>query len=105
MKYEQFIAEYNALREEEYAIKDKIKALEQRYVESLPFKVGDCVRIVNKDCPIQKAWVARIGRSTWQADIYVEVNRANKDGSKPKRFQPYWRTFSPEDVELIRKET
>ena len=104
MKHEQFVAEYNALREEEYAIKGKIEALEQRYIESLPFKVGDCVRIVSKDCPIEKAWVTSVRRHVWQSDFYVEVIRANKDGSRPKRFQPYWRTFSPEDVELIRKE-
>ena len=104
MKHEQFVAEYNALREEEYIIKEKIEALEQRYIESLPFKVGDCVRIVSKDCPIEKAWVTRIKRQYWQTDVYVEVIRANKDGSRPKRFKPHKRTFTPEDVELIRKE-
>ena len=103
MTPEQYIAAYEALQEEKKIIEDKIEALQQRYIESLPFKVGDCVRLYDHGRIIHKVWITRITLVASLAKVNLTVVEPRKDGKPSKREQPLW-YINPEDVELIKEE-
>ena len=106
MTLEQFTAAYEALQEDKKIIENKIEALKQRYIESLPFKVGDCVRIKDYGCYLtQKAWITKIrlviGYKLHKFNLTVVEPK--KDGT-PSRQERELMWICPEDVELIKEE-
>lgn len=104
MTPEQFTAAYEALQEEKKIIEGKIEALKQRYIESLPFKVGDCVRIDLGRRAIEKAWIAEIEVKVWNPNrVDLAINKPKKDGTRSNRREnEYGVRLS--DVELIKEE-
>ncbi len=102
MTPEQFTAAYEALQEEKKIIEGKIEALKQRYIESLPFKVGDCVKIDFGRRTIEKAWITEIGVSAWNLNrVDLAINKPKKDGTRSNRREnEYGVRLS--DVELIK---
>lgn len=106
MTPEQFTAAYEALQEEKKIIEGKIKALKQRYIESLPFKVGDCVRVKDSGSySTQKAWITRIKLVTGYKWLKFDLTvvEPKKDGTPSRRERELvW--IYPEDVELIKEE-
>lgn len=106
MTPEQFTAAYEALQEDKKIIEGKIEALKQRYIKSLPFKVGDCVRVKDSGYhSTQKAWITKIRLVTGYKShkVNLTVIEPRKDGKPSKREQPLW-YINPEDVELIKEE-
>lgn len=104
MTPEQFTAAYEALQEDKKIIEDKIEGLKQRYIETLPFKVGDCVRIDLGRRAIEKAWIAEIEVKVWNPNrVDLAINKPKKDGTRSNRREnEYGVRLS--DVELIKEE-
>ncbi len=104
MTPEQFTAAYEALQEEKKIIEGKIEALKQRYIESLPFKVGDCVRIDFGRRTIEKAWIAEIEIKVWNPNrVDLAINKPKKDGTRSNRRECEYGVLLSE-VELIKEE-
>lgn len=106
MTPEQFTTAYEALQEEERIIKGKTEALKQRYIESLPFKVGDCVRVKGSGYhSTQKAWITKIELVTSFKSVKFDLTvvEPKKDGT-PSRRERGLTWIKPEDVELIKEE-
>ena len=104
MTPEQFTAAYEALQEEKKIIEGKIEALKQRYIESLPFKVGDCVKIDFGKRTIEKAWITEIEVKAWNPNrVDLAINKPKKDGTRSNRREcEYCVRLS--EVELIKEE-
>lgn len=104
MTPEQFTAAYEALQEDKKIIEGEIEVLKQEYIESLPFKVGDCVRIDLGRRTIEKAWIAEIGVSAWNLNcVDLAINKPKKDGTRSNRREcEYCVRLS--EVELIKGE-
>ena len=110
MTTEQFFAAYEILQEEKKVVESKIEALKQRYIESMPFKVGDCVRVLKKSrCySTEKAWITNISLELpkWSRDkisFKLIVAEPKKDGTPSRRKRELlW--VRPDEVELINAE-
>ncbi len=104
MTPEQFTAAYEAMQEEKKIIEDKIGTLKQQYIESLPFKVGDCVRIDFGGRTIEKAWITEIEVRAWNPNsVNLAINKPKKDGTRSNRREcEYCVRLS--EVELIKGE-
>lgn len=88
MTAEQFTTEYTALQEQKREIERKQKALREAYVNTLPFKVGDCISINNKYHPVSKAWITKITADpTLSHIVNVWYCRPKKDGTKSIRIE------------------
>lgn len=106
MTPEQFTAAYEALQEEKKIFEGKIEALKQRYIETLPFKVGDCVRVKDIMFSVQKAWITKIELVAGFKSLVVynlTVVEPKKDGT-PSRRERVLVLINPEEVELIKEE-
>ena len=106
MTPEQFTAAYEALQEDKKIIEGEIEALKQRYIETLPFKVGDCVRIKDIIFSVQKAWITKIELVAGFKSLVVcnlTVVEPKKDGT-PSRRERELMWICSEDVELIKEE-
>lgn len=106
MTQEEFRSGYNALQEQKKGIEAKVAALNEEYIKSLPFKVGDCVRLYDKSgkLKVEKAWIVAIGMYSFGSALNVRYVRPKKDGTKSRREERVWWDFNPEDVELINDE-
>lgn len=106
MTPEQFTAAYEALQEDKKIIEGEIEALKQRYIDSLPFKVGDCVRVKGSVYyhSTQKAWITKIklviGFKSLKFNLTVV--KPKKDGTPSRREREL--IICPENVELIKEE-
>lgn len=107
MTQENFIAEYKALKAKKQEIEDRVFALNVEYIKSLPFKVGDCVRLYNKfgKLVIEKAWITSIEIYSFGPTLNVKFVRPKKDGTKSRREERVWWGFTPENVELLNDES
>lgn len=86
MTPEQFTAAYEALQEEKEIIEGKIEALKQRYIDSLPFKIGDCVRVNLGKRTIEKAWITEIEVKAWNPNrVDLAINKPKRDGTRSNR--------------------
>ena len=104
MTPEQFTAAHEALQEEKKIIEGKIEALKQRYIDSLPFKVGDCVRVNSDRQTIEKAWIAEIEVRAWNPNrVDLAINKPKKDGTRSNRRECEYGVRLSE-VELIKTE-
>lgn len=102
MTPEQFTAAYEALQEDKKIIEDKVKVLKQRYIESLPFKVGDCVRVDFGKRTIEKAWITEIEVKAWNPNrVDIAINKPKKDGTRSNRRECEYGVQLSE-VELIK---
>lgn len=105
MTKEEFISGYEALKAQKKETEAKIDALKEEYIKSLPFKVGDCVRLFDDRgwLRVEKAWIASIGFDfgTW---LSVKYSRPKSDGTKSLRAELVTWNFNPENVELITDE-
>lgn len=101
MTAEQFAAEYEALQKQKREIESKQKALREAYVDTLPFKVGDCISIDSKYRPVPKAWITKITADPISPHVVnVWFCRPKKDGTKSIRIEhePYIRI---EEIQVI----
>ena len=106
MTPEQFTAAYEAMQEDKKIIEGKIEGLKQRYIESQPFKVGDCVRVKGAGYQsTQKAWITKIKLVTGYKSLIFDLTvvEPKKDGTPSRRERELTR-IKPEDVELIKEE-
>ena len=102
MTPEQFTAAYEALQEDKKIIEDKVKVLKQQYIESLPFKVGDCVRVDFGKRTIEKAWITEIEVKAWNPNrVDIAINKPKKDGTRSNRRECEYGVQLSE-VELIK---
>lgn len=87
MTQENFIAEYKAMQAKKQEIEDKMSALKEEYIKSLPFKVGDCVRIKRRTLIIERCWIVGIEMETlWlQPRFNLAINKSKKDGTRSNR--------------------
>lgn len=86
MTPEQFTAAYEALQEEKEIIEGKIETLKQRYIDSLPFKIGDCVRVNLGKRTIEKAWITEIEVKAWNPNrVDLAINTPKRDGTRSNR--------------------
>ena len=104
MTPEQFTAAYEAMQEDKKIIEDKIEALKQRYIETLPFKVGDCVRVNLGKRTIEKAWITEIEVKAWNPNrVDIAISKPKKDGTRSNRRECEYGVLLSE-VELIKTE-
>lgn len=86
MTQENFIAEYNALQAKKQEIEGNITALKEEYIKSLPFKVGDCVRIKHRARIIERCWIVGIEMEIWRQPWFnLAINKPKKDGTRSNR--------------------
>lgn len=101
MTPEQFTAAYEALQEEKEIIEGKIEALKQRYIDSLPFKIGDCVRVNLGKRTIEKAWITEIEVKAWNPNrVDLAINTPKRDGTRSNRRECEYRVDLSE-VEVL----
>lgn len=105
MTQENFIAEYKALQTKIEEIEDRMSALKEEYIKSLPFKVGDCVRVNNGGYfSTEKAWIVKIELHTGWCENYMRLNltvvEPKKDGT-PSRRERELHLIKPDDVEVL----
>ncbi len=107
MTQEEFISGFNALKAQRQAIDRKVAELNEEYIKSLPFKVGDCVRLHNKfgKLEVEKAWITSIEMYPFGPLLNVKFVRPKKDGTKSRREERAWWDFNPENVELLNDES
>ena len=107
MTLEQFTAAYEALQEEKKIIEGEIEALKQRYIESMPFKVGDCVRVKDSGYrSTQKAWITKIRLTIGYKSLKLNLTvvEPKKDGTPSRRERELiW--IYPENIKLINDES
>lgn len=106
MTQEEFRSGYNALQEQKKEIEAKVAALSEEYIKSLPFKVGDCVRVKDSGYySTQKAWITKIRLVTGYEPLKfnLTVVEPKKDGT-PSRRERELMWIKPEEVELIKGE-
>lgn len=88
MTAEQFAAEYEALQKQKREIESKQKALREAYVDTLPFKVGDCVSFSKYGRTVEKAWLTKIEVESWLPNqVHILFCKPRKDGSKSQRIE------------------
>lgn len=106
MTQEEFKSNFNALQEQKREVERKMSELNEEYIKSLPFKVGDCVRLHNKfdHVVIEKAWIAAIGIYQYCGDLKIMFVRPKKDGTKSRREERAWWDFNQENVELLNED-
>ncbi len=86
MTAEQFAADAKALHEQKKVIERKEIALKQAYIDTLPIRVGDCVRFKKHNRLIEKAWVTRIYVDGWHPEaVELWYCKPKKDGTKSNR--------------------
>lgn len=105
MTKESFIAEYKALQAKKQEIEDRMSALKEEYIKSLPFKVGDCVRVNDGGYfSTEKAWIVKIGLHMGWRENYNRFNltvvEPKKDGT-PSRRERELHLIKPDDVEVL----
>lgn len=103
MTQEEYKTSFNVLQEQKQEVERKMSELNEEYIRSLPFKVGDCVRFHNKfgKVVIEKAWITKIGMYEYTPDLLIMFVRPKKDGTKSRREERVWWDFNIENVELI----
>lgn len=106
MTQEEFKSNFGALQEQKREVERKMSELNEEYIKSLPFKVGDCVRLHNRfgKVVIEKAWIAAIGIHQNCADLKIIFSRPKKDGTKSRRQEYAWWNFNQENVELLNED-
>lgn len=86
MTAEQFKADAEALHAQKKEIERKEEALKQAYIDSLPFKVGDCVSFKKYRRTIDKAWITKIAvNAIYPEDVEIWYRQPKKDGTKSAR--------------------
>ena len=95
MKYEDYYKQMNALKDEEYKIISKMCALKKKYIEELPFKVGDKVEIKGYGV----GWIMSIRMSDY-GTLSVNYYPPKKNGEKSLKHRNAW-SVKLEDVKLL----
>lgn len=104
MTPEEFKSEYEALYKQKQEIISKMFALEKEYANSLPFKVGDCVRIHRATRAIEKCWIAEIKANAWGLSrVDLAINKPRKDGTRSHRIENEI-CVSISEIELLNNE-
>lgn len=84
------------------ALNQERSAVMKEYVNSLPFKVDDYVRIVDNNYSTEEVWIA--GIKVWEfgpGQVTLYVNRHRKDGSRSKTEMAYY-GIKIKDVKILR---
>lgn len=101
MTKENFIAEYKALEAKKQEIENRVSALKEEYIKSLPFKVGDCVRIKGRTRIIEKCWIVGITMKVWNLNcVDLAINKPKKDGTRSNRRESEYCVDLPE-IEVL----
>lgn len=95
MKYEDFYKQMNALKDEERKITSKMCALKKKYIEELPFKVGDKVEIEGYGV----GWIMSISMSNY-GTLRISYYPPKKNGEKSNNYRNAW-SVKLEDVKLL----
>lgn len=95
MKYEDYFKQMNALKNEEYKIISKMQALKKKYIEELPFKVGDRVELKNYGI----GWIMSISMSDY-GTLSINYYPPKKNGEKSNKYRNAW-SVKPDDVKLL----
>lgn len=95
MKLEDFYKQMNALKDEERKITSKMFALKRKYVEELPFKVGDKVEIKGYGI----GWLKEI-RVADYGKLQVDYYPPKKNGEKSGKYQCSW-NVEVENIKLL----
>lgn len=77
--------------------------LKDGYIETLPFKVNDCVRIKKANSGIEKCWIASIKvASTYFGCVHLDlnINKPKKNGERSHKCEGVY-YITPDEVELI----
>lgn len=79
------------INERRCALNKERSAVMKEYAESLPFKVGDYVCIVDNNYSTEEVWIAAIKACEYGSDrVTLYVNRHRKDGSRSKTQMAYY---------------
>ena len=95
MKYEDYYKQMNALKDEKYKITSKMCALKKKYIEELPFKVGDKVEIKG----FGVGWIMSISMSDY-GTLSINYCPPKKNGEKSNKYRNAW-SLKLEDVKIL----
>lgn len=104
---QEFAAEFDKLHAQKQDIIQKINHLCHEYINSLPFKEGDCVKIYgrNGEVMVEKAWIVSLYMlGFYSLELELKFVRPRKDGSRSNRCERLWGSVTAEQIELINEQ-
>lgn len=97
MELEEYRKQRNLLYDEEAALKRKVQSLNHRYLEELPFKVGDKVNVKG----FGVCWI-RFMQVTYFGKLDLWVFPPKKNGERSNKCQRCYLVYE-NDIEIIER--
>ena len=83
----------------------KLIEIERDYIATLPYKIGDCIRIQQDNELLEKCWIAEIHIFEWALEeINIKVYLPKKDGNMSRRMINKFYDVKPEQITVLNNE-